>query len=333
MRLLRFVCAALVGATLFLGVAAAQDPPSKEERIAKIRKLSPDEKARLKQALERFRALTPEQREALRAKAREVGAERLGELAGRNVDRLLEQHAGLCAERDEIMKLLGGPDRFQSLGHEERAYLRYMAIRGFQEHCRLRMLETADLSPQAFNGLAPLEKREWRKKADDAVVDKMLAEKTLDEQAKFRTLPPAEQRRERAKLRAEWRLRETPAFVKKFEAFRLQKFLDMTPEARATLIKSQVRWMGLTDLLVADGADHDTLRMLHQLRADERARVALLYEQSGDLAPIDRRAKVVAKIRELYGSSTFDDARAQRPFPRLREILRERRGGETSPPK
>jgi hypothetical protein len=335
LRLLRFAAAAVLGATLFVGVldfAAAQDPPSKEEQIQKIRRLSPEEKSRLKEALDRFRAMTPEQREALRKKAHEVGAERLGELAGRDFEKLEEKHAGLEREMNEIMRLLGGPERLASLTQEERAYVRMMALRGFQEHCRLRLLQTAGLEPAAFNGLTPAEKREWRRKGFDAAVDKLLEERTLDAQAAFRAMTPAEQRRERAKLFAEWRIRETPAFVKKFDNFRLQKLLDMTPADRAKLVANHVHWLQLTSLLASDGADRDTLKMLHALRADERARVALVYEQSRDLPPIDRRAKVVEKIRELYGSGTFDESRAQRPmFPRVREILRERRGADAQP--
>ena len=319
MRPLRLLFAALVGATLFLGVAGADDPPSKEERIDRIRRLSPDEKRRLKDSLDRFRAMSPDQREALRKKAREVGADRLGELAGRDFARLREKHAGLRNERDEIMRLLGGPERLAGFTPAEREYVRYMALRGFQEHCRIRLLETADLSPQTFNTLPPPEKRAWRRRSVDAAVDKLLAERTIDEQARFRALAPVEQRLERAKLLAEWRLRETTAFAKKFENFRLQKLLDMPAEERRRFVGNHVRWLQLTTLLAGDGADRDTLRMLHHLRADERARVALVYEQSRDLPPVDRRAKVVEKIRELYGSGAFDDARGARPaHPRIR---------------
>jgi hypothetical protein len=330
MRLLRFLAAALVGATLFVGVASAQDPPTKEEQIQRIRRLSPEEKRRLKAALDRFRAMTPEQRETLRKKAHEVGAERLGELAGRDFEQLQEKHAGLTREMDEVMKLLGGPERVASLTNDERAYVRMMALRGFQEHCKRRMLETAGLEPSAFNGLPAAEKREWKRKAYDAAVDKLVAEQTLDAQARFRGMTPVEQKRERAKLFAEWRMRETPAFVRQFDNFRLQKLLNMSPAERAKTIGNHVHWLQLTSLLASDGADRDTLKMLHALRADERARVALVYEQSRDLPPVDRRAKVVEKVRELYGAGTFDESRAQRPlYPRAREIVRDRRGAET----
>jgi len=328
-RFFRFLLAAVVGATLCLGVAAAQDPPSKEEQIQRIRRLSPDEKRRLKDALDRFQAMSPEQREALRKKARDVGAERLGELAGRDFAMLQEKHAGLRREMDEIMTLLGGPERLAGLTPDERAYVRMMALRGFQEHCRLRLLQAAGFEPAAYNGLAPAEKREWRRKALDSAVDKLVAEQPLDAQARFRAMTSAEQRRERAKLLAEWRLRGTPAFVRQFDNFRLQKLLAMSPADREKLVAGHVHWLQLTSLLAGDGADRDTLRMLHQLRADERARVALVYEQSRDLPPVDRRAKVVEKVRELYGSGTVDDGRAARPtYPRAREILRERRGAD-----
>jgi hypothetical protein len=332
-RMLRFAAAAVLGATLFVGIAGAQDPPTKEEQIQRIRRLSPDEKRRLKDALDRFRAMPPEQRDALRKKAHEVGAERLGELAGRDFGRLKEKHSGLQREMNEIMTLLGGPERIAGLSPDERAYVRMMALRGFNEHCRIRLLETAELSPPAYVGLPEAQKREWMRKGFDAAVDKMLQEQPLDAQARFRAMAPAEQRRERAKLLGEWRMRETPAFVKKFDNFRLQKLIDMSPENRAKVVANRVHWLQLNGLLVGDGVDRDTLKMLRALRADERARVALVYEQSRDLPAVDRRAKVVEKVRELYGSGTFDEGRAQRPlFPRAREILRERRGADPAAP-
>lgn len=333
MRFLRVLLAAFVGATLFLGVAGAQDPSTKEERIERIRRLPPEEKRRLKESLDRFRAMSPDQRDSLRRKAREVGSDRLGELAGRDFARLEENHAALRRELDEIMRLLGGPTRLAAFTPAEREYVRHMALRGFQEHCRIRLLETAELAPQVYVGLPPAEKRAWRRRSFDAAVDKLLSERTIDEQARFRALAPAEQRRERAKILAEWRMRETPAFAKKFDGFRLQKLLDMSPEDRRKFVDGHVRWLQLTTLLAGDGADRDTLRMLHQLRADERARVALVYEQSRDLPPVDRRAKVVEKIREYYGSGAVDDGRAPRPaYPRLREILRERRAADPGGP-
>jgi hypothetical protein len=322
---LALAAASLVAGPTFAQDAPArddQDTPSREEQLRRIRQLPEEEKARLKEALARFNSLPPERRDELRRKAREVGAERLGELSGRNFEALRRKHQHLRAEMDEIARLLGGPERLASLSPEERAYVRAEAMRGFQRHCRQRLLEGASLAA-GFEQLPRAEKKARMDRAVQAAAAKLLEERSPEEQARFATLAPAEQRRERAALLREWRMRETLQFVKRFEGTRLLPLLQMAPERRSALVQQRVRWTQLGGLLQSDGADREAMRMLWQLRCDERAQVAQVYEQSRDLAPVERRARVEQKIRELYGRAALEDDGVQRP-PRLPEILRER---------
>jgi hypothetical protein len=322
-RFLRHVCAAVVGAALIAGSARCQDPAAREEQIQRIRQLPADEKQHLKEALARFNALPETEREALRAKARAVGADRLGELAGRDYAKLKQKHAFVERETDEVLKDLGGPERFAGLTPDERAYVRDMAMRNFQRYCSQRLLESAGLDA-GYDKLPPAAKRERGAKAAAAAVQQILDEKTPEEKAAYAAMTPAEQKRERGKAMVEWRLRRTTEFAKRFDNFRLLKIIDMPPEERHKLLANQVRWYQIMTLLHTEGVDKDTLKMLGQLRADERAQVAHVWEQSEDQTPADRMAKVKDKIHELYGASTFDEARLRTPAPRLPEILRER---------
>lgn len=323
MRLLRILSAVVVGAGLLVGSASGQETPGREDQVERIRQLPTDEKRRLKAALDRFNALPAAEREALRAKARAVGADRLGELAGRDYGKLKQKHAFVERETDEVMRLLGGPERFAGLTPDERAFVRATAMRAFQRYCKQRILEAATLDA-GFDNLPPAAQHERRERATAEAVQNILGEKSAEEKAAYAAMSPADQKRERFRAMVEWRLRRTTEFAKRFESFRLLKILDMPPEDRHKLLAGQVRWYQLMNLLHSEGVDRDTLKMLGQLRADERAQVALIYEQAQDLAPADRTAKVKDKIHELYGASTFDDERLQRPSPRLPEILRER---------
>jgi hypothetical protein len=338
MRIVRFLSALVLGAALAAGSARAQDPPSapsavsREEQIRRIRQLPPEEQRRLKEALERFRALPPAEREALRRKAGEVGIERLGELAGRDFDRLHKKHEALQRELDEIMRLLGGPERLADLTEDERAYVRSEALRGFERHCRLRLLEGVGLAAN-FDTLLRAEKKERMDKALDAAFQRLLDELPVDEKSRILGLPARDQRQERVRLFAEWRLRETIPFVRKFESFRLLPLLQMPAEKRTALLAKRVRWFQVMTLLAADGGDPETMRMLRQLSPDERAQVSLVYEQSQDVAAPERRTRVEDKIRELYGKGSLDTDRPRRPFPVLRDLLRDRAQRERGGPK
>jgi hypothetical protein len=331
--LLLFVGASVVGATV--GVARAQDAsPSKEERVERIRRLPPEEKRRLKEALARFSALPAAERDALRKKAREVGPERLTELAGRDFPALKARHARLQREMAEVMSLLGGPERFAAMSAQEREFVRDEAVRRFQEHCRISLLAQAQIGFD-FSNVPHAERRERLRRATDAAIERMLAEKTPAEQNRVRALTGPERRRERAALLAAWRMRETVAFAKKFESNALRRFLEMPPEARREHVRRTVRWFHLAGLLRADGVTDDAMRMLFQLRADDKTLVALEFEQVRALSRDERRARIEAKIRELDGARSLDPERARRPLPRLREIFqrerdRDRRG--FSPP-
>jgi len=321
-NLLRILSAIVVGTGLLLGSARGQEAPGREEQIQRIRQLPAEEKKRLKDSLDRFNALPAAEREALRTKARAVGTDRLGELAGRDFVKLKQKHAFVERETDEVMKQLGGPERFAGLSPDEQAFVRDMAMRAFQRYCRQRVLESASLDA-GFDKLPPAAQRERREKAGAAAIQRILDEKSDGEKAAYAAMTPAEQKRERFRTMIEWRLRQTTDFAKRFDNFRLLKILDMPPAERSKLLAGQVRWYQLMSLLHTEGVDRDTLKMLGQLRADERAQVAQVYAEAQDQTPADRTAKVKDKIHELYGASTFDEERMQRPSPRLPEILRE----------
>jgi hypothetical protein len=331
MRSSRLLSALLVALALVVvvlggfgvGVARAQDAaPSAEESVRRVRQLPIEEKRRLKEALERFRALAPEQREALRTKARTVGVDRLGELAGRDFDAVRRRHARLQAELEEILRLLGGPERLAALAPEERAYVRAEALRRFQAHCHQQLVERMTQSSPILGPLSDAERRARTRRGVDAVIDRLVEEKTPEEQTRFRALPPVEQRRERARLIAEWRMRQTPLFATKFDNNVLAKFIEAPREKRREIVGRHVRWFHLWSLLRADQVDRETLRMLGQLGADERAHIAMTYEEARATPAAARRARIVDRIRELYGTAAQTPGRA--PPPRLRDILRER---------
>ena len=317
-----YTLSALVALAILAGTAGGEDPPTREEQIQRIRSLPPEEKRRLKEAIARFDALPQAEREALRAKAREVGIARLGELAGRDFEQLKRKHRGMQAEMDEVFRLLGGPERLAGLAPDERAFVRAEATRGFQRHCMQRLLEAERLYA-GFEQAPEAEKLSRKSRALEAMAQRLLAEASDEDRARFLALPATAQRVARGKLLAEWRLRETTQFAKKFEG-RLLPILSMPPEKRQALIAKRVRWFQLSNLLVADGIGRDTMRMLDQFRADERAQVGEFYEQGRDLPVAERRARVESKIRELYGKGAVDPSRTQRPLLRHAEMLRER---------
>lgn len=322
-RLVSLLVLAALAVASFAGAAFAQDPPAREEQIRRIRQLPPEEKERLKGLLRRFAALPASEREALRAKARELGAERLGELAGRDFAKVRRRHAMIERETDTLVELLGGTERLAEFPPEVRAYLRAEAMRGFQRFVRQRMLEAATLAA-GFEQLPEPEKRARFLRAQHAAAQAILAERSEEERAAFLAMSGAEQRAARARLLEEWRRREIVNFAKRFEGARLLPLFEMKPEEVREIAASRVRWFQLAGLLHADGVDRETMRMLAQLRADERAQVALVYESARDFPAADRRQRVEEKIRELYGRASFDTERMRRPGPRFPEILRER---------
>jgi hypothetical protein len=308
----------------------AGDRPAKEEQIQRIRQLPAEEKQRLKSALERFRALPAEKQQALRLKAREIGTARLGELTGRDVPKLRKRHEALQQELAEVWKLLGGPQRVASLTPDERTYMEAESLRGFQRHIRQRILEAAHFSPGDFETLPLAEKRDRLARGADAALEKILEEQP-DVKTHYLTLSAPEQRRERARLMKEWRLRETVPFAQRFEG-RLLKFMELPADKRQALVARGVRWLQIALLLHADGVAPETMQRLGSLRPDERAQVAMVYELNRDKPASDRRALVEQKIQELYGRGSLEDDRArQQRGARLQQILRARALRERGP--
>ena len=333
MRLPRLLIGLVAALALFSGAVNAQEAaPSKEERIQRIRQLPPEEKARLKAALERFRALSPEKREALRAKARTVGVERLGELAGRDFGKLKQKHETMHREMGEVWKALGGSERIASLDPAERAFIQAEALRGFQRYCRQQLLEPLHLWGD-FEAQTEQEKHARMEKGVNAAIRKLLDEQTPEAKARYLAMPAGEQRRERGRLLADWRLRSTIGFTRQFDGQKLFKFLDMAPQKRREFMQRRVRWYEIWTVLRQEGVTQEAMRTFLELRPDERAQVAIAFEGWRDLPASERRARAEQKIQELYGKGSLAAPRSpKRPDSRLRDLLlRDRMRGERRP--
>ncbi len=346
MTRLRFLASWVVaGAALVVAASAApaQDGaapdtapeavPSREERIRRLRELTPQEKQRLEEALVRFRALPPERREELRHKARAVGVDRLGELAGREFAPLRRRHVALHRELDAILELLGR-DRVESLPPQQAAYVRAEAIRGFQRHVRRQLISLmgAQATGGNFDLLDPALRRQRMDESVRKVQDQMLAELPPEERARIAALPPEEQRRERGRLMGEYRMQEAVTFARMFERFRLVPFLSLPEAERAEVVArwaERGRWFEMAGRLRAAGVSKQALELLAQLRADEWARVQFEADEAARLPPEQRVARIEQSIRELHGRGAMDDDRHRRPLLRLREMQRRRRLGET----
>ncbi len=313
--------------------ADARKDDSKKDVVRRIRELPADEKLRLKVALDRFRSLPKEQRDAIRDKASEIGVARLRELAGRDFAALQRKQASLRQELTAVIELLG-EDRVKAMSPLERAWLHSEALRGFQRFCRTRLIEEGGFAPAGFDQLTNAEKHERLSKGVQAVLKQMYAEKTEEERARLRTATPAERAEDRAAMLREWRMRQTPEFARQFDGARLLPLLRLTPERRAAVLakwQERARWFQVAGLLRTDGVSEETLKMLYQLGPEQHAQIAQLREQTKDLPAEDRRLQIESRIREMYGASAFDVERPRRPLQRVREVLREIRDRRNPP--
>lgn len=319
--------AALAALAAGVGSAAAQDPgPSLEERKAILRALPAEERMRLRAELERFRALPKDEQEALRRKAREIGPERLGGLAGRDVEFLKRRHDALTVEIDRVMEIVGEA-RLQPFGAEERAYLRAEATRGFQRHVKKRLLFLAGYTrDDQFDGAPHAEKRAALATALDRLEAQQLAPLPDGEQARIRALPARERAAERARLLTEWRMHETLTFSKLFDARRVEEFRRMSPEDRQAQIsrwRERSRWFEAKRVLREEiGLREAWLVRLSQLPPAGWARVLFEVRSTEDVAVEDRRLRIEQLIDQLHGRAAIDAT----PVPPLARVLQERRG-------
>ncbi len=164
LALLVFVAVAAPAASI---ARAGDDAGALRRRLEIIRKLPPEEQQRLREALARFRSLPAAEQQKLRRRAARVGPDRLRELVGRNVERLRRRNAALRREREEIVRLLGGAERFAGLSNVERRYLVSLGVRSFQKHIRRSLLDIA--GPGEMNAFSRLPRTERKAKLEAAV--------------------------------------------------------------------------------------------------------------------------------------------------------------------
>ena len=326
-------------ATLFAGSAFAQEGPGAEEiqrRIQWLRDLPQDQKAKLKAALDRFRALPSADREKLRAKAAKLGPERLDGLSGRDIKALQKSRTTLDAEVDQVMTLLG-PERIAAMSPEERAYVRSEAMRGFQRHVQRRLL-----GMQTYDEWEALSAEARRVRIQEAL-KRMLIDRMSrlpdDERARILSLSPKDQAAERAQMIAAYRMDQAPEFSRIFERFRLQKFLDRSPADRAADVRKwreKSRWHELARVLKEElGIAEDVRRDLAALGPAEWAKVMYEFQQTESLPLADRKLRLELMIHRLAGERALDRSqRGPRVAPFVR-ALRERRllnGAAPRPP-
>jgi len=350
MRVASILLASLVAASaLVAGVLSAvparaqDDGPSLEERRAIVQSLPADEKARLRAALDRFRSLPRDQQEALRKKARAVGPERLGGLAGRDVGALRRRHEVLRTEIDRVMEFLG-PERLAAMTPEERDYFRSEAARGFQRHVRRRLLEHSAKRPDTDFEKAPPEERRAAFESALAHLEEQELLRLPDERAaEIRAMPPKERARVRARILADWRMGETLVFARQFDAFRVQKWATLSAEEREKELsrwRTRSRWFQARKVLHDElGLRPASLERLAQLPPMSWSRVLYEVRVTETLPVEERRERIERLVDELYGRAALEGAPVPPLAPRGRGSQRHRAprtpssppGGEAPP--
>jgi hypothetical protein len=288
------------------------------ERIEQIRRLPREEQERLRAALQRFRSKPQAEQRRLRERADEVGKDRLSELAGRDVGRLRKRHSALDRERQEIVRLLGGEERFAAWEPVEKRYIVNLAVRSFQKHVRRTLLDIAGPNEmEAFNQLPKGERKAKMGAAVHHLEANLLAAETPESRAQILALPPHEQRRRRRELLAEHRLSLIPSFIGVFERYQVQPFLEMAPEKRRRTAQrwdQRARWFEIRHRLEREvGVSRDVLRMLSELAPEDWARVRDEYDRTAELPAAERRLRLEGEIRAIHGRSAVSTDGAERP--------------------
>lgn len=307
----------------------AQDAPTPEEvnrRVEWVRQLPPDERAKLKEALARFRSLPAAERDGLRKKAAKVGPERLEGLAGRDLAALKHSRSGMVAETDAILEAIGR-ERLSVLADDERAYVRSEAMRGFQRHVQRRLLNLT-----TYDELEKMPAAEKKARIQDAlrrIVEDRLSRLPDDERARLQALAPQEKAAVRVQMFTEYRMDETRDFAKVFDRFRVQPFLQMPAEKRAERVRKwreQARWFAVVRTLKDEvGIGDEARRALASLGPSDWARVNLEVGLSEQDPPTDRRLRLETLIQRLAGERALDPARRGPAVNPLLRSLRERR--------
>ncbi len=336
----------LVTAVLWCAAPPAFAQESTETDLSvqreRVRKLSPEEKRRLKAALARFESLSDDERRALRKKANELGRERLEELASRggNAKRLRTRHKWLESALKRVYDLLG-PERFKPLPREEQAYLAYEAKRRFQNHCRFEMLKLTGIhTPKTLEKLTPEQRKATIREALQSAADRLLSELPESERTRILALPPHKQRRERHKMVQEFRDRETVKFARRFDRNFLEMYFRQPEDRRQQRVRrftERARWFEVRRLLEKElGVPRSTVNLIKLLRADEQAELRREYEETADLGRSERRLHLEAKIHELHGRAALDSTRGsggEKRRSKKDEQRAKRRAARNDPPR
>lgn len=303
--------------------------PTLEERREMVKKLAPEEKERLREALERFRKLPATEQDALRRKAADIGAERLKGLAGRSdVPTLLRKHELLENEIDRVFASIE-PERLAGLSGLEREFLRSEALRGFQRFIRVRVLQRTGFrgGDETFERLRPEERRRVLSEGWAKIEEETLAGLPEAEAARIRSLPPRERRAERLNMERAYREAEALEFSKQFTTSRLSVFAAKSAEERSKMVekwRARTRWFHAMRVLRDEvGVSEDSLRLMAPLPADAWGRVLFDVRQNESKPADERRRLVEESIRRVAGDRALDPELARRSP--LMKFLRERR--------
>ncbi|MCE9634229.1 MAG: hypothetical protein K8T90_00860 [Planctomycetes bacterium] len=320
---------AVFSGTLFVGAVVAQEAIGSDEvarRLQWLHELPPEQKAKLKAALERFHGLTSAERDKLRSKAAKVGAERLDGLAGRDIEKLRHSKVSLDAEVDQIVRGFDAA-RVATLTDDERAWLRAEALRGFQRHLERRLLGLS--SYEEVQKLAPAERKAMKETALRRVLSERINALPDEEQARLRALDADGKRAANARLLADFRMDETRSFATMFERWRFQPFVNATPEERAKQVRKWregSRWHEVVRFLKQEiGIDEEARHDLAVLGPADLARVRFEFEQTESLPIAERRLRLERLIHQIVGERTLDGRRPDRQIPPFLRLLRERR--------
>ncbi len=301
-------------------------------RVEMIRKLPREEQQRLRAALARFQRLSPERQSEIRSRAKRVGNARLRELVGRNVEQLRRRQSSLDAERNEMIRLLGGSTRFAALSQVQRKYLFSAGVREFQRHVRRELLDMGGpRMMEEFNRLPRDEKKQRLAVALKAVGERLLADETPQSRAAIAALPPGKQRKMRKRLLAEYRMTLIPGFVGHFEARVIRPYMRRSDAERQTIAErwaQRARWFEMRKRLDREiGVSRGALDLLSEMGSEEWARIRDVYVRTGSegLTPGERRLRLETEIRELHGRSAFRTPRSTRGDRRRHEKRRLRR--------
>lgn len=289
---------------------AAETPPV-EELVERLRRLPPEELARLRKALKRFRALPEKQRAELRERARAVGRDRLVDLRGRDVEQLRARQKKLDAEVDRIVELLGGESRFESWGPDGIRLVRHEALRRFQAFFRARVLQEIGrtMTFDEFEGLSPAERKTRLSGAMRKLEAQLYEALPEEEREEIEKLDRRARRKRSAALLLEFREAQYDAFARRFDQFFVVPLMTAEESERRKRIdgwRRRAAWHATRRVLKRElGLPRSTLELVRRLSPADKARVLRFYEDRREKDdPTALRAAVDEFIREVHGRAS-----------------------------